>query len=80
MLYPNPANDNLTVEFIGSSEGNVKVNVYSMLGKNVMSIMNPSVTGLNTFSLNTSNLVSGFYIFEMTNNGLIQRQKFLVSR
>jgi Secretion system C-terminal sorting domain len=80
MLYPNPANDNLTVEFTGSSEGNVKVNVYSMLGKNVMSIMNPSVTGLNTFSLNTSNLVSGFYIFEMTNNGLIQRQKFLVSR
>jgi hypothetical protein len=80
ILYPNPAKDNLTVEFTGSSDGNVKVNVYNLAGQDVMNIESPSVEGLNTFNLTTSNLVSGFYILEMTNNNVIQRQKFFVSK
>jgi hypothetical protein len=79
-LHPNPAKNNLTVEFTGSSYGNVKVNVYNLSGQKVMNIVNPFVKGLNTFKLNTSKLGTGFYIFEMESNGERQHQKFLISR
>ncbi len=79
-LYQNPAGDNLTFEFTGVSNGNVKVNVYDLLGKKVMAIVNPSVKGLNIFKLNTSKLGTGFYIFEIENNGQRQHRKFLISR
>jgi Secretion system C-terminal sorting domain len=80
MIYPNPAKDNLTVEFTGSSEGNVKVNVYNLSGQKVMNIENSSVKGLNTFGLNTSKLGTGVYIIEIENNGQKQYQQFLISR
>ena len=80
MVYPNPATDDLTVEFMGSSDGNVKVNVYNLSGQKLMNIENPSIKGLNTFKLNISKLGTGFYIFEIENNGQKQHQKFLISR
>ena len=79
-LYPNPAKDNLTIEFTGSSNGNVKVNVYNLSGQKVMNIVNPSVKGLNTFKLNTSKLGTGFYIFEMESNGEDNTGSFLIVR
>lgn len=79
-LHPNPARDNLTVEFTGSSNDNVKVNVYNLSGQKVMNIENPSVKGLTIYNLNTNKLVSGFYIFEIENNGQRQHRKFLISR
>jgi hypothetical protein len=80
ILYPNPAKDNLTVEFTSSSEGNVKVNVYNQSAQKVMNIERYSVKGLNTFGLNTSNFGTGVYIVEITNNGQKQHQQFLISR
>jgi hypothetical protein len=41
-----------------------------------MNIVNPSVKGLNIFKLNTSKLGTGFYIFEVENNGQRQHQRF----
>lgn len=79
-LYPNPVKDNFTVEFTGSCNGNVKVNVYSLSGQKVINIENPAVKGLNIYNLNASKLGSGFYIFEMENNGQRLHEKFLISR
>ena len=79
-LYPNPVKDNLTVEFTGVSDGNVKVNFYNLSGQKVMNIGNPSVKGLNTFKLNTNKLIPGFYILEITNKGQRQHQKFLITK
>jgi Secretion system C-terminal sorting domain len=78
--YPDPVQDNLTVEFTGSNNGNVKVDVYNTLGQRVISIENPSFTGSNIFNLNTTNLSRGVYILEIENNGQRQHQKFLISR
>ncbi len=79
-LYPNPAKDNLTVEFTGTIKGNLKVNVYNPSGQKVMNIGNTSVKGLTIYNLNTSKLGPGFYILEIENNGQRQHQKFLISK
>jgi len=79
-LYPNPATDALVFEFTSNGNTNVNVNIYDLSGRKVMHAMNPSVSGTNTFRLNTGSLADGFYIFEMDDNGQLQHQKFLISR
>jgi len=79
-LYPNPAVNNLNFEFTGFSDGSVKLNVYNMLGQEVMSIENPPIQGSGLFSLNISKLSNGIYIFVMENNKLRKYRQFLISR
>lgn len=72
-IYPNPANNVLNVN--ASSNIN-KVEVYNMLGQNVMTV---SVNDTNA-SINTSNLTQGMYMLKLhTDNGVVN-QKFTVAR
>ena len=38
------------------------------------------IDGLNTSSLNTSDLISGIYVFEIELNGKTTREKFVISK
>ena len=72
-IYPNPANNVLNVN--ASSNIN-KVEVYNMLGQNVMTV---SVNNTNA-SINTSSLTQGMYMLKLhTDNGVVN-QKFTVAR
>jgi hypothetical protein len=44
-----------------------------------MNIEKPAVEGLNTLKLNTASLSKGVYIFEIENNGIRTRNKFIIS-
>ena len=79
-IYPNPVQDNLNVEFTGTENSMVNVNVYSVVGQKLVSEIISATSGINLFSINTSTLTKGVYIFEMENNGTITRQKFLVTK
>ncbi len=80
MLYPNPAQNNVTVQFASDNEGSVKMNVYNITGQKVIAQENPSSIGQNTQSINTQLLSNGVYIFEIEKNGVLQRQKFIISK
>ena len=72
-IYPNPANNILN---INASSNINKVEVYNMLGQNVMTV---SVNDINT-SINTSNLSEGMYMLKLhTDNGIVNK-KFTVAR
>jgi len=79
-LFPNPANQSLTVGYISNEDGHSQLNIYNLSGQKVMNIENPSGKGLTYFTLNTTKLVPGFYILEIDNNGQRQHQKFLITR
>lgn len=72
-IYPNPANNVLNV----NANSNInKVEVYNMLGQNVMTV---DVNDTNA-SINTSNLSTGMYTLKLhTDNGVVNR-KFTVAR
>lgn len=71
-LYPNPASDEISVDFISESE--TSFNVYDVLGNKIYSDDNKLPAGKNNYRLDLSYLNSGFYFIEL-NNG-INKQMF----
>ena len=80
LLYPNPAQDNLSVEFTGNQKGNAVVNIYDLVGKKVCSNEFFTDEGLNKLRINTAQLNKGIYTLEIICNGELQRQKFMIGR
>ena len=72
-IYPNPANSTL---YVNATSNINKVEVYNMLGQNVMTV---DVNDTNA-SINTSSLSTGMYTLKLhTDNGVVN-QKFTVAR
>ena len=64
--YPNPFNPVTTIEYELIKGGDVKLNVYDILGKEVVSLVNERQnSGLHSVRLNASDLSSGIYFYEM---------------
>ncbi len=79
-LYPNPAKDKLTVEYLSTTKGSVKMNVFNLNGQRVLATDAVAEEGINTQSINTNTLSNGTYIFEVYSNGEAQRQKFTIAK
>ena len=70
-VYPNPANDMVTI----INEGNVEVlNVVNVSGQVVTTIANPKIQE----TLNVADFAPGIYIIQMTKNGIVTEQKLIV--
>ncbi len=79
-LYPNPAQNNLTIQFASDNDGVARMNIYNLTGQRVMNQEKASFAGVNIQDINTATLSNGVYIFEIENNGIIQRQKFIIAK
>ena len=79
-LYPDPAKDNINVQFISSRMEPVRLNIYSLTGRRLISEERPSWHGMNILNINISSLPAGSYIFEMEGDGEVKHQKFIVAR
>jgi hypothetical protein len=79
-LFPNPAQDNLNIAFNTDNDASSQISVYNVSGQRILSSQVATITGSNTYNLNTSVLSNGIYIFEIANNGDVQRMKFTIGR
>jgi hypothetical protein len=79
-LYPNPARDNLVIEYTGTGDSRSQINVYNLLGQMMMRSENPTITGTNILSLSIGKLATGIYVLVIETNGQKQYRKFLISR
>jgi hypothetical protein len=79
-LYPNPASNVLTVEYISETEGDVWVNVYNLSGQRVLQQQTTAVTGGNKQTINTESLSSGVYVLQLNNGGQTQYSKFTINQ
>jgi len=77
-LYPNPATDVLNIEVSASQASEMSINVYNIMGQMVMSQNTNISTGMNTRSINTSELSSGIYFMTVKANGFENTMKFIV--
>ncbi len=73
-LYPNPAKNNLNINFMSFSEKNTSVKVIDILGKTILVEQIEVLQGENNFDLNVEDLQSGTY-FVQINEAV---QKFMV--
>ena len=69
-MYPNPANDFLT---IANAADVSKVDIYTVTGKMVMTVN----VGSENVTLNVSELTTGMYIVNVTNQKGVQTSKFV---
>ena len=79
-LYPNPAKDNLNLDYTSAGQGEIKLSVYNIQGSKVINYNQPIHDGVNTINVNTSQLAKGAYTIEIEQNGTVQRERFVISR
>lgn len=79
-LYPNPAQNIVTVEYLSDADGKVEFSIYNLSGQRVVNSETNAAQGLNIQDINTSELMNGVYIFEIANNGILERNKFIIAR
>lgn len=79
VLFPNPAKNDLNVEFTGVNDQNVKIVISNLMGQQVIKTEERASEGLNSLKLDISTLKKGVYIFEMENNGIVTRKNFSVT-
>ena len=80
LVYPNPAKDNLTIQFNSSLDGNSNLRVYDMLGRNVLNQTHLLEKGINKFDLNLSELIKGIYFLEVNNGAEKEIKKVVVDK
>jgi hypothetical protein len=78
-IYPNPANDQVTVSFEMISESPVEVNIYDLQGKMVKRVnLGVRPEGRHDAVLSCGNLGSGTYILRLTMGNQQSASKFIV--
>lgn len=79
-VFPNPASgDIVTVDYYSVQEDmNVGVQVYDILGKQVVNTSNSVVAGENMIEMNVSKLEAGFYFVVISNGKSSYSEKFVI--
>ncbi|KKM91014.1 hypothetical protein LCGC14_1232840 [marine sediment metagenome] len=68
--YPNPFNPTTTIEYTTPHDGNVKLEVYSILGNIVSTLVdNYEAMGNHSVEFNATNLPSGIYFYRIMHSG-----------
>lgn len=82
--FPNPFNPNTTIFYDVSRESNVKISVFDLLGRNIVTLLD-QVEPIGNRSINwdgrdyAGNLVNaGVYIYQIEAEGFIQTKKMVV--
>ena len=77
-VFPNPVTSVLNIEVNASQSSEMTIAVYNITGQKVMEKDVNISAGINTPSINTSNLTSGIYFVTVKANGFENTMKFIV--
>lgn len=80
--YPNPAQDEVSIEYTLATSGNVVITINDITGREVVK-MNQGNQTANTSSrvnINTSNLSNGAYFYNVIVNGVKQTNKLIINK
>ncbi len=78
-LYPNPATNTANILVSLKQQGNINIAVYDLSGKVILNKQAIANTGLNNFSIATSELNNGFYFVKINDGSSELSQKLLVA-
>ncbi|MEZ4938286.1 MAG: T9SS type A sorting domain-containing protein [Crocinitomicaceae bacterium] len=77
-IFPNPANDNLTIRFNALTGNSSQIKMMDLSGKTVRVISNGFTSGLNTIKLNVSDITEGIYMLEFTVDSKVTTKKVVI--
>jgi hypothetical protein len=77
--YPNPFNPTTLISYQLPVASDVKLDIYDVLGRNVMSLVNGrQEAGSYTFTLNASNLATGIYFYRLQAGNFVSTKKMML--
>lgn len=79
-VFPNPAFDNLTVQFTSASKADAAVTVYNLLGQRVYANSILALEGQNQYSISLDQFGKGVYVVEVNNGDQLLRKEFVVTK
>ena len=79
--YPNPFNPSTTIRFSLPEKGNVKLDVFNILGEHVDNLLNAELdAGVHEVYFNAANLSSGVYFYRLQSNEYVKTNKMTLSK
>jgi hypothetical protein len=79
--YPNPFNPTTTIEFSLPAGGNVKLDVFNVLGQTVTTLLNrPMDAGRHQVEFDASSLSSGVYFYRLTTEDATETKKMVLMK
>jgi hypothetical protein len=79
-VFPNPANNEISVRFDASVNGSMKYSIVDFQGKIVLENTFKAILGSNEININVAQLNNGLYILKLTQGNQIHAQKLSVLR
>lgn len=79
-LYPNPATENVTINVDMIEATKISVNVFDITGKMLMNVNSAMNQGLNSITLNVSELPSGVYFTTITSHSFNKTLKMIITK
>ena len=80
--YPNPAQNETTIEYALTSNANVYITVTDIMGREVVRLNegNKAANTVNRVSLDTKNLNNGTYFYTINVNGVRETKKLVINK
>jgi Secretion system C-terminal sorting domain len=75
-LFPNPASDNITLNFQNSSKNNTFVNIYNVVGE----LIHSEQLQQDQQKINVADLCNGIYMVEVGSNEGSEKQKLVIQK
>lgn len=77
--YPNPASEKTTIRYSLKEAGNVNLVVYDVTGKIILTLVSENKNiGEHEVTLNSSNLKSGIYYYQLKADDVVQTRRMMV--
>lgn len=76
-VYPNPATENISIEYTANADENSTIYLYDMVGKRQLTNNVMVTRGYNNFTLDISALPQGSYILQIVNSGNALTKRFI---
>lgn len=78
--YPNPANANTTIKYSLKEEMFATLNLFDICGKKIKTIIDGKLTpGDHSATIETENMSSGIYFYQLTANGVSTTRKLIIA-
>ncbi len=78
LLYPNPAEGNVTISFRTENGGDYSISVVDLLGRTISKEKDVAVAGNNSHQLNIDGIAKGEYMIILQNGNDVRRTKMTV--
>ena len=77
VVFPNPTNDNITLNYVAKTETTLSITIYDVFGKESLTSQIQTTTGPNRLTLETVGLDAGIYFIELKEGGMNKKIKFV---